>query len=365
MNRHRKTAVFALVWAGLVRFSGLALLVGIGLRAWGSGISVEYLTDVWTADDGLPDTSVTDIGQTPDGYLWIGTYNGLARFDGLRFATFDPANTPALAHARVRRLSVDNQGTLWINTFDGSMTSLRQGTFAREWTGAEGLDPDVTLVSSLSNEVTFLLHRGFVRRKPQSAPAGSGWEDLAPPSRSVGTLCLADGDGTIWYRGADKLLWQVTARGFGAQPQTNGFAGSQVNCMTTDPQGRLWIGTDQGIEMWDGARFQDVTPTNAESPNAELPVDVEFLSVAEGGRLWAGAGGHVREAIGRQWIVEAKSLNNVFTGNLSRMGTHEDHRGGVWLYDYGRGLWHISADGTVRQFGPQEGFPGERVNCFF
>jgi signal transduction histidine kinase/ligand-binding sensor domain-containing protein len=365
MNRHRKTAVFALVWAGLVRFSTLALLVGIGLRAWGSGISVEYLTDVWTADDGLPDTSVTDIGQTPDGYLWIGTYNGLARFDGLRFATFDPANTPALAHARVRTLSIDDLGTLWVNTFDGSMTSLRQGTFAREWTGAEGLDPDVTLVSSLSNEVTFLLHRGFVRRKPQSAPAGSGWEDLTPPSRSVGTLCLADGDGTIWYRGADKLLWQVTARGFGAQPQTNGFAGSQVNCMTTDPQGRLWIGTDAGIAMWDGTRFQDVTPTNAESSNAELPVDVEFLSVAKDGRLWAGANGHVREAISRQWIVEAESLKNVFTGNLSRMGTHEDHRGGVWLYDYGRGLWHISDDGMVRQFGPQEGFPGERVNCFF
>lgn len=122
-----------------------------------------------------PTVRVTDIAQTPDGYLWVGTYNGLVRFDGLRFVTFDPANTPALAHARVRKLSVDAAGTLWINTFDGSMTSLRQGTFAREWTGAEGLDPDVTLVSSASNQVTFLAHRGFLRRRLQSAqrePAG-------------------------------------------------------------------------------------------------------------------------------------------------------------------------------------------------
>ncbi len=264
MNRHRKTAVFTLVSEGLLRFILMVLVAGAGLQAWGSGIAAEYLADVWTADDGLPDTSVTDIAQTPDGYLWIGTYNGLARFDGLRFVTFDPANTPALAHARVRKLSVDNQGTLWINTFDGSMTSLRQGTFAREWTGAEGLDPDAILVSSFSNDVTFLLHRGFIRRKSQSAPAGSGWEDLTPPSRSVGTLCLADGDGTIWYRGADKLLWRVTARGFESQPQTNGLAASRVNCMTTDPQGHLWIGTDTGIAMWDGTRFQTVTPTNAE-----------------------------------------------------------------------------------------------------
>ena len=338
----------------------LALALGMALPAGGSGLSGEYLTDVWTADNGLPDSSVTAIAQTPDGYLWIGTFNGLARFDGMSFTTFDPANTPALAHARVRTLSVDSQGTLWINTFDGSMTSLRRGTFAREWTGEEGLDPDVTLVASRSNEVTFLLHRGVLRRKPQSAPVGTGWEDVAPTNRSVGTVCMEDGNGMIWYRGSDRLLWQVTAQGFGLQPQTNGLAGSRVNCMTTGPQGRLWAGTDQGIEMWDGTRFQNVTPTNA-----GLPADVEFLSVAKDGRLWASVDGHVREAIGGRWMLEAESLKNVFTGNLSRMGAQADHRGGVWLYDYGRGLTHIAADGQVLKFGSPEGFPGDRVNCFF
>jgi signal transduction histidine kinase/ligand-binding sensor domain-containing protein len=361
MNWRHKTRVPTLISAGLVWIIVLALVSGAVWRARGSGISGKYLTDVWTADDGLPDSTVTDIDQTPDGYLWIGTYNGLARFDGMRFVTFDPANTPALAHARMRTLSVDNQGTLWINTFDGSMTSLRQGAFAREWTGAEGLDPDVTLVSSRSNQVTFLMHRGFLRRKPQSAPAETGWEDLIPTNRSVGTLCVEDGEGTIWYRGADKLLWRVTGRGF--EPQTNGLAGSRVNCMTTDPQGRLWVGTDTGISMWDGIRFQTVTPIP--QGGTELPVDVEFLSIAKDGRLWAVADGHVRKAMDRRWILEAESLKNVFTGNLSQMGAREDRHGGVWLYDYGRGLTHVAADGQVRQFGSQEGFPGERVNCFF
>ena len=360
MSRRRKTAVSALVSAGLARFIVLALVAVAGLRAWGSEIAVEYLTDVWTADDGLPDSSVTDIDQTPDGYLWVGTYNGLARFDGMRFVTFDPANTPALAHARVRTLSVDDQGTLWINTFDGSMTSLRQGAFAREWTGAEGLDPDVTLVSSLSNHVTFLLHRGLLRRKALSDPAGTGWENFIPTNRSAGTVCVEDGGGMIWYRGSDKLLWQVTAKGFDPQPQTNGLAGSRVNCMTTDPQGRLWVGTDKEIAMWDGTRFQTVTPTNA-----ELSANVAFLSIGEDGGVWAVADGHVRKAMDRRWILEAESLKNVFTGNLSQMGAREDRHGGVWLYDYGRGLTHVAADGQVRQFGSQEGFPGERVNCFF
>src|ERR1043165_8982047 len=145
----------------------------------------DYLIDVWSADNGLRSSSVTAIAQTLDGYLWIGTYNGLARFDGVRFVTFDPANTPALAHAGVRKLSVDDRGTLWINTFDGSLTSLRNGVFAREWTGVEGQvrSPDITLVSSASNHVTFLFRSGELRRKSQDAAPGMGWEVLTSTNR--------------------------------------------------------------------------------------------------------------------------------------------------------------------------------------
>ena len=360
MNRHRQPATFALIAAGLRRRVAWGFVLLAVARAWGSGISGEYLTDVWTADNGLPDSSVTAIAQTPDGYLWVGTYNGLTRFDGLRFVTFDPANTPALTHARVRKLSVDNQGTLWINTFDGALTSLRAGKFAFESAGNESLDPDVTLVSSVSNQVTFLLHRGFLRRKLLSAPPGAGWEDLNPPSRSVGALCVVDGAGTVWYRGADKHLWRVAGQDFESLPQISGLTGSQVNCLTADAQGRLWVGTDKEIALWDGTTFQNVTPTNA-----ELPVDVAFLSIAEDGGVWAVVNGRVRKAVDRRWQLEAEPLKNMFTGKLSRMGAHEDHQGGMWLYDYGRGLSHIAADGQVRQFGLQEGFPGERVNCFF
>jgi signal transduction histidine kinase/ligand-binding sensor domain-containing protein len=338
----------------------LALGLGAVPQIHGSEVAAEYLTDVWTADNGLPDSSVTAIAQTPDGYLWVGTYNGLARFDGVRFVIFDPANTPALAHARVRKLSVDGQGTLWINTFDGSLTSLRRGIFAREWTGTEWLDPDATLVSSSSNQVTFLLHRGILRRQLSSAPAGTGWEDLNPPSRSVGTICVEDGEGTLWYRGADKHLWRVTDQGFEPLPPTAGLAGDPVNCMATDVRGRLWVGTDKEITMWSGSRFQTVIPANAGSP-----VNVAFLSMTEAGGCWAVADGRVRKAVNGRWILEAEPLRNMFIGNLSRMGTQADHHGGLWLYDYGRGVSHVTADGQVRTFGLPEGFPGERINCFF
>ena len=91
--------------------------------------SSDYLVDLWNSDDDLPDSSVTAITQTPDGYLWIGTQNGLARFDGVRFITFEPANTPELKSPRIFSLFTDPHGTLWINTFDGSVASYRNGLF--------------------------------------------------------------------------------------------------------------------------------------------------------------------------------------------------------------------------------------------
>jgi ligand-binding sensor domain-containing protein len=98
----------------------------------------DYLLDVWDTERGLPSSLVASVAQTPQGYLWVATQNGLLRFDGLRFVAFDPDNTPQLPHARVEHLFVDAAGTLWINTYDGSITSWRDGLFRREWTGAEG-----------------------------------------------------------------------------------------------------------------------------------------------------------------------------------------------------------------------------------
>jgi len=336
------------------------LLLGVLAPALAAGRAQQYLTDVWTADSGLPSSSVTAVTQTPDGYLWVGTYNGLTRFDGVRFVTFDPANTPALAHARVRKLSVDAQGTLWINTYDGSMTSLRDGIFTREWTGGDGLDPDVMLVASTTNQVTFLLHRGSLRRKSLSSHAGAGWEDVTPTNRMVGALCLADDQGMVWYRNTDKILMRLTGAEFKPLPDDSGLTDPHVVFCTTDMAGHLWVTTTNEIAVWDRNHFQTVTPTN-HPPQLEAV----FLSVTESNRLWAVIGGRVWEGQDRRWIREIESLRGVFAGNLNRLAAQSDHHGGVWFYDYERGLFHITADGQSRHFGAEDNFPGDRINCLF
>src|SRR5436305_1852015 len=102
---------------------------------------VHYTIDVWDTEDGLPQHSVIAMTQTRDGYLWLGTLNGLVRFDGIRFTIFDEANTPGLGSGEIVYLFEDSQLNLWVGTQtagvflikkDGSVKGVDLGRGSRE-----------------------------------------------------------------------------------------------------------------------------------------------------------------------------------------------------------------------------------------
>src|ERR1700733_13536462 len=82
-------------------------LLSLAFLADGSTLCTNYQVDVWQREDGLPQNSVTSIKQTSDGYLWLGTQDGLVRFDGIRFQLFDQNNTPAIKNSRIVQLFED------------------------------------------------------------------------------------------------------------------------------------------------------------------------------------------------------------------------------------------------------------------
>src|ERR1700744_2820862 len=134
----------AIIPAALVLFLTTTLPAASPSDYIGSG-------DGWDTDFNLPSSTVTSIAQTSDGYLWVGTYNGLARFDGERFVTFDPVSQPELGQARVQGLSIDANGTLWINTYRGALASYRTSRddeFRNELPDQSTFDLHATMVSS-------------------------------------------------------------------------------------------------------------------------------------------------------------------------------------------------------------------------
>jgi signal transduction histidine kinase/ligand-binding sensor domain-containing protein len=99
------------------------------LCQYGTVFAVEYRFDVWTTANGLPQNTVTGVAQTPDGYLWLSTFDGLARFDGVRFTIFDKGNTKGILNNRFSGIFVDKEGAVWAATENCLVTVYRNGTF--------------------------------------------------------------------------------------------------------------------------------------------------------------------------------------------------------------------------------------------
>ena len=76
-----------------------------------------YVSKIWRTQDGLPENRIRALAQTPDGYLWVGTSSGLARFDGVRFVVYARFNTPSMTDDNIRALAVAADGSLWVVGF--------------------------------------------------------------------------------------------------------------------------------------------------------------------------------------------------------------------------------------------------------
>src|SRR6266849_5838544 len=136
------------------KHSWVDIAAGLLIAAFGSalaaGSNARYTVNVWTTDEGLPQNVVMAMTQTRDGYLWLGTLDGLVRFDGIghaagagrtQFAVFGENNTPGLNSSRIFKLFEDSQGNLWIGTEtagvvlvskDGKVTSIDIGRGGRK-----------------------------------------------------------------------------------------------------------------------------------------------------------------------------------------------------------------------------------------
>ena len=366
MQNFAKTPIFPLgAVVGLASF----LVVGGGLPARASGpFAPQFLVDVWTSDRGLPQNAVTSLAQTPDGYLWVGTRQaGLARFDGVRFVQFKPANTQELPQLEISKLTVDAQGVLWISMVAGNFASYEAGRF-KLWSSLpisrtrKEIAGDI-LISS-TNELIISTFGGSLIHGVLSPGSNPVWTRINLPARPPPHLrhYAVSKDGRIWYLRADGKLgcWYDGA----LEPTQNyqGLKAESVGALADDFAGRVWVGTTTGIAFWDNGRFVDMTPTNGATVN-----NVESLTIAADGSQWIRTPNRLRHCANRRWISEVKEWPvSILPGEAGQTQIYADRRGGLWvIHSLGHdGTWYIQADGAVQHLTTANGLPLGQINCW-
>jgi signal transduction histidine kinase/ligand-binding sensor domain-containing protein len=318
-----------------------------------AAVAKEFLIDSWTTESGLADNFVTAIAQTPDGYLWIGTYNGLARFDGSRFVTFNPANTPQLEHGRINKLFVDAQGVLWINTYDGSLTSWRKGIFTQEWNARGKNVSEAWMVDS--RRLTFSYRGGLMIQRPAGG-ATNGWTSFLPPAAPPGAFYCKDGAGGLWCFTLAGNLWQIHNGIF--LPVVAGLRG-MVRWVAPDLSGRIWAGTDQEIARWNGDHFEDMAPAGEPALNV-----ASFYFTRDGGVLVA-ADGRLRKLLKGEWVSELKPWPELMQDEQLRPFIFEDKKENLWRISRGQGIFYFPKQGAPQQISVADGLLNDHVTCWF
>src|SRR5262249_4862165 len=155
--------------------------------------------------------------------------------------------TPQLEHARILGLFVDVDGTLWINTYGGWLTSFRNGIFTREWQSGQ-----VTSVFSKSNRTYFATLSNGVSVRTRTSDQSNLWQRLSLAQQNTASSFCQDASGVVWCLMRDNKIKWIAGTNVLSPPDHIGIDGEKVSCLAADRSGRVWAGTDKKIVCWNG-----------------------------------------------------------------------------------------------------------------
>ena len=198
----------------------------------------QYVHRSWTSADGLPDNAVTAITQTRDGYLWIGTPEGIARFNGKEFQNFDQENTPELHSNNFMVLLEDHkEDILWMGSYTGGLSRYSKGQW-RSYTVADGLPSDyvISLANDSNGNLWIGTGKGLAVMRDGTVSLDTDNQDLAQ-ERIAALLTAADGG--IWAA-AGNHVYKLSSTG---KLERTVLDIVNPSVLFMDNQKTLWIGT--------------------------------------------------------------------------------------------------------------------------
>jgi ligand-binding sensor domain-containing protein/signal transduction histidine kinase len=274
----------------------------------------EFNPTLWQTEEGLPNNHVLSIAQTRDGYLWVGTREGLARFDGIKF-------TPMMVNLGspqpiVNALCAADDGSLWIGTEQYGLYCYRGDFLVHYETPALTNNAVIQIKQSGANEIWIAYHDGLAQilQGKLHFTASSG---LATNS----LLSLHPGrDGGLWI-GASRNLQYLKDEIAVTYRVANNFALRAVRALCEDPDGTIWIGNNRGLTS-----LRDGTFTHYSKGNGPSGI-VTALLRDHAGNFWVGTQGGLSRFIDANFS-EIQSPEGTSYGVYSLF---EDREGDIWV----------------------------------
>jgi PAS domain S-box-containing protein len=382
---------------------GSLLVLSLGLLSWPQFLygsldpakaMTQYVHDTWQTENGLPQNSVLAMAQTPDGYLWIGTEDGLARFDGTHFTIFNKHNTPQFQSNQISALLVNRRGELWIGTLGGGLLCYTHGNFTsltsanglsndevqalyedgkgRLWIGTDGggLDefdrgkfkvynkqnglPD-NAVFSITGEPGGVLwigtHGGLARFDGHGFTTYAIQDGL--PSNDIRVVYF-DRTGQLWIGTNDRGLLRKADNGFTQYTTQDGLSNNSIHSIYKDKRGTLWVGT-QGVGL---NRFRDNIFTQYSGKERGLEDDVWSFFEDREGSLWVGTVGGGLNRLSDGLFTVYSSEEGLSSDVI--LPVYEDRDGALWLGTDSQGVNRLK-DGHVDHYTTKQGLGGDRV----
>ncbi len=342
---------------------------------------------MWSQADGLPQNTIRAINQTADGYLWLGTDDGLARFDGFEFVTYNKDNG-ALPNNSVRALATGKDGYLWIGT-SGGLVRYRDGKF-RTFTTRDGLpenliialfeDHDGKLWIGAGTRLSLLDNKGkfttwpaesllplrrvasiYEDRSHNLLIAGRGGLTRLTDSRFTPMIVrdvaaeditsIVDKNDNFWLGGASGLAERTPDGRISTFSTGDGLPSSAVRMVTEDRDGNVWAGTTGGLARFEGNRF---------------------VLAHDGGKSQDEVRSIFEDREGNLWVGMKNGLNRFRDDAFTNYGrpegfpsdeptaVHQDSAGQVWIGYQDAGLVALGPGGA-RNYTTRDGLLSDEI----
>jgi signal transduction histidine kinase/ligand-binding sensor domain-containing protein len=314
-----------LIVSGILAFALLLLGGPAGALDPAQSIS-QYGHATWTLREGLLPGAPTDMAQTADGYLWIGTRAGVVRFDGVRFVPLTPPKGEELPSKRIMSLGASRDGSLWIGMRGAGLARWHDGHLTRY--------PD-----ALGSVMSVIEDR-----------AGKVWFGRISPVDGNGPLCEVVSKGTVCHGAADGVPLAIARQ------------------LTKDVRGTFWAVSDTTLMRWQPGSSRTWLPPGVHESDQRNLLDVlqSVLPMADGS-VWVGAMQPSR-GLGLLRLVDDKLepfVTPEFDGrsvSVSRMLL--DHQNVLWIGTQDAGLYRLH-DGNVSQYRSRDGLSSDTIQNLF